>query len=80
MSLESDITKIMDLLERKQVTHPKIAVFWKQYISRKIMMLEKSLNDCQRVMDALSSEQSDIEPEALAMAYFFANALRSSSS
>jgi len=80
MPLESDIRDVLECLDQKAATHPKIATFWKHYISRKITMLEKSLNDCEHVMESLGESQCDVEPEALAAAYLFAVTLRGNGS
>jgi len=76
MPLESDIARTIESLELKRETHPKIAVFWRQYIARKVAMLEKSLDDCEKVLQSLGEDQTDIGPEALAAAYLFAVTLR----
>lgn len=76
MPLESDIARTIESLERKTETHPKIAVFWSQYIARKVAMLKKSLDDCEQVLQSLGEEQADVSPEALAAAYLFAVTLR----
>lgn len=77
MTHELKINETLERLESKAVTHPNIVLFWKQYISRKIDMLNNSLLECDCVIESLTAEQVDIETESLVMAYFFTRALRS---
>lgn len=77
MNIESDIKAIFERLELKALTHPKLCIFWKKYISRKIDMLNNIIIECNSIMETLTLEQADIEPETLTIAYLLASTLRS---
>jgi hypothetical protein len=67
------IERIILRLNEKQETHPTFANLWLKYLDNKLFSFEKSLNDCERLLDNTMEEDPDII--SIAATYIICRAL-----
>ena len=63
------IERIITRLKDKETTHPNLSILWLTYLDNKLCSLEKTLLDCERVLD----DESDIQ--TIAAMYILCRAL-----
>lgn len=67
------IERIITRLKDKESTHPNLSILWLTYLDNKLCSLEKTLLDCERVIDDESEDDPDIQ--TIAMTYILCRTL-----
>ena len=67
------IERIITRLKEKETTHPNLSNLWLTYLDNKLCSLEKTLLDCERILDDDSEDDPDIQ--TIAMMYIFCRTL-----
>lgn len=67
------IERIITRLKEKETTHPNLSILWLTYLDNKLSSLEKTLLDCERVLEDQSEDDPDIE--TIAVMYILCRAL-----
>lgn len=67
------IERIITRLKEKETTHPNLSILWLTYLDNKLCSLEKTLLDCERVLDDESEDDPDIQ--TIATMYLLCRAL-----
>jgi len=67
------IERIIVRLKEKTSTHPNLSNLWLKYLDNKICSLEKTLLDCERILEDDSEDDPDIS--TIATMYIFCRAI-----